>query len=344
MLRNVAPSRATATGTENQSVRTTETKGFILSNDTAENAVGSKIDRFASTLTRVLGHDMEEDTILLHMGEFFNPQPANLFSSDKEKDALQWSVDQLMRRFTPEVSNPPLVVLPFDADPKTGKVKLKTYHISLVNEWFSYFYKCRRSVCRAHMYYITCGALDKYPEFWPDMPHEERKNRRDLMERRFYDALEIATTRLSSYWDRVGQLFDFVFFNIRQYERDVFPSVLDRIKKNFVPTCPEIANSSAWDSITKYANSEKRDGYKWLARRRNLIVHSMQMAPKRQSDDTDAIFEYEFNHYEHRVISDLAIKEPEEELADIHSHLASAALLVPFVIELVRLGLDAVDR
>jgi hypothetical protein len=176
------------------------------------------------------------------------------------------------------------------------------------------------------------------------MPEEERTQRRHLMERRFWDALEIATTRLSSYWDRVGQLLAFVFFNIRQYERDVFPSVLDRIKKNFTPTCPEIANSSAWDSITKYANSEKRDGYKWLARRRNLIVHSMQMAPNRQSDDTDAIFEYEFDHYEHRVISDLALKEPEEELTDIHSQLASAALLVPLVIELARLGLDAVAR
>jgi hypothetical protein len=192
------------------------------------------------------------------------------------------------------------------------------------------------------MYYITYGALDKHPNFWPDMPAEERTNRRSVTERRFFDALEIATTRLSSYWDRVGQILAFVFFNVRQYERDVFSSVLDRIKKNFIPTCPEIANSPAWDSITKYANSEKKGGYKWLARRRNLIVHSMQMAPSRKGDDPDAILEYEFNHYEHRVINDLVIKELKEELGDIHSHLASAALLVPCVIELARLGLDAV--
>ena len=278
------------------------------------------------------------------MEEFFNPKPATLFTSDKDKDSLQWSIDQLMRRFTPGLTNPPLFVLPFDANPETGKVKFKTYHISLVNEWFSYFYKCRRSVCRAQVYYITYGALRKFPEFWPDMPEEERTTRRNVMERRFFDALETATTQLSSYWDRVGQILAFVFFNIRQYERDVFSSVLDRIKKNFIPTCPEIANSPAWDSINKYANSEKRDGYKWLARRRNLIVHSVQMAPSRKSDETDAIIEYEFNHYQHRVISDLRIKEPEEELGDIHSHLASAALLVPYVVELTTLGLDAVAR
>jgi hypothetical protein len=70
----------------------------------------------------------------------------------------------------------------------------------------------------------------------------------------------------------------------------------------------------------------------------------MQIAPKRNDDHDDAIFEYEFDHYERRVINVLAIRESGEELLDIHSHLASAALLVPFVIELATLGLDSVAR
>lgn len=153
-----------------------------MPNDKVESEVEDKIEQFVSIVSRVLSHDMAEDTILLHMEKHFKPKPATLFSTETEKDALKWSVDQLMRRFTPGASNPPLVVLPFDADPTTGKVKFKTYHISLVNEWFSYFYKCRRSVCRAHMYYITYGMLGLHPEFWLDvMPEEERTNRRDLM-------------------------------------------------------------------------------------------------------------------------------------------------------------------
>jgi hypothetical protein len=217
-----------------------------LSNNNVEDDVENKIDRFASALTSLLSHSMNEDTTLLHMEEFFDPKPAALFYTDSEKDALQRLVDQFMRRFSRDIGGPRLIILPDDPDTATGKVRVKTYHISLVNEWFSYFQKCRRSVCRAHVYLITCEALDKHPEYWSDMSQHERANRRDLMERRFCDALEIATTRLSSYWDRVGQILDFVFFNICQYERDVFPSVLDRIKKNFIPTCPEIANSSAW--------------------------------------------------------------------------------------------------
>jgi hypothetical protein len=44
------------------------------------------------------------------------------------------------------------------------------------------------------MYYITYGTLGLHLEFWLDvMPEEERTNRRHLMEKRFWDALEIAT-------------------------------------------------------------------------------------------------------------------------------------------------------
>jgi len=48
---------------------------------------------------------MEEDTILLHMEKHFEPKPAALFTTEQEKDALQWSVDQFMRRFTTCLSN-----------------------------------------------------------------------------------------------------------------------------------------------------------------------------------------------------------------------------------------------
>jgi hypothetical protein len=132
-----------------------------------------------------------------------------------------------------------------------------------------------------------------------------------------------------------------VFFNIRQYERDGFPVVPERIKKNFAPTFSEVRDPN-WKALLEYANSEKPSGFKWLVRRRNLAIHSTRFHPL--DDKRDALFEYEFNHYEARVIRDLALKSPKEELEIIHLHLAKAAELFRGIFDFVLLGLDLIEQ
>lgn len=95
------------------------------------------------------------------------------------------------------------------------------------------------------MFYITLECIQTRPEFWTNMTEESSRIYARALSRSFWDALEIATIRLASYWDRVGQLLDFVFFNIRQYERDGFPVVLERIKKNFASTFPEVVGDTS---------------------------------------------------------------------------------------------------
>jgi hypothetical protein len=56
------------------------------------------------------------------------------------------------------------------------------------------------------------------------------------------------------------------------------------------------------------------------------------------------LFEYEFNHYEARVIRDLVLKSPEEELEVINLHLAKAAELFRGVFDFARLGLDLIEQ
>ena len=56
------------------------------------------------------------------------------------------------------------------------------------------------------------------------------------------------------------------------------------------------------------------------------------------------MFEYEFNHFEARVIRDLALKPPKEELELIHAHLAKAAQLFRGVFDLASLGLDLIEK
>ena len=57
---------------------------------------------------------------------------------------------------------------------------------------------------------------------------------------RYWEEAEIAYIRLASYWDRVGQLLDFMYFNIRQYDREGFAAVIDKIQANYCPIYPEI--------------------------------------------------------------------------------------------------------
>ncbi len=195
---------------------------------------------------------------------------------------------------------------------KRGKTqepeRLRTYHIDITNELSQSFHVVRKSVCRVHMYYIGLECLRTRPEFWVEMTQEKADAYIPALAASFWDALEIATIRLISFWDRVGQLLDFVFFNIRQYERDGFPAVLERIKKNFALTYPEIAADQNFKGLVEYVNSGKPSGFKWLTRRRNLAVHSTRFRP--HEDRRDAMFDYEFNHYEARVIRDLALKSP----------------------------------
>jgi hypothetical protein len=69
----------------------------------------------------------------------------------------------------------------------------------------------------------------------------------------FWEHAETAYIRLASMWDRAGQLLDYVFFNIRQFERNGFPTVLDRIKTNFIVLDKTAEREDLWVQIRHYA-------------------------------------------------------------------------------------------
>jgi hypothetical protein len=139
------------------------------------------------------------------------------------------------------------------------------------------------------MFALAVGNLRTHPN-WFNMTEEHIGIYARVLEGYFWNALEIATIRLASYWDRVGQLLDFVFFNIRQHEREGFPVVLERIKKNFAPTFSEVFRDDPnWNALLEYANSEKPSGLKWLLRRRNVAVHSTSFRPHGTSETTPCL-------------------------------------------------------
>jgi len=185
---------------------------------------------FADTITRVLSHAVNEPVLLQKMEQYFKPRPANIFSNDDEREELIRRIDGFQDRFGRKF----VIVVKGEPPPQ-----LRTYHIDISNELGDSFHACRSAVCRLHMFYMALKCIRTRPEFWVDLSEDGSRLYARTLTRSFWDALEIATIRVASYWDRVGQLLDFVFFNIRQYEHDGFPAVLERIKKNAVTFFPD---------------------------------------------------------------------------------------------------------
>ena len=290
------------------------------------------------TLTRVMSHAANEPTLIKRMEPHLSPRPANIYTDKADAEDLERHVHKFLNKIEPQQK----IIITRDGEPLSPRDRIRTYQVDISNELTDCFRVCRNAVCRLHMFYITHESVRVNRDLWVNMSEGDAMVYGDLLAKSFWEALEIATVRLVSYWDRVGQLLDFVFFNIRQYERDGFPAVVERIKKNFAATFPDLASDASYKAFVEYANSEKPTGFKWLTRRRNLAIHSTRFRP--HEDKRDAMFEYEFNHFETRVIRDLALKSPKEELELIHEHLAKAAELFRGVFELSSLGLDLIEE
>jgi hypothetical protein len=132
-------------------------------------------------------------------------------------------------------------------------------------------------------------------------------------------------------------LLDFVFFNIRQYERDGFAAVLDRIAVNHVPVSPTLGQAVAWKALLTYRKREDEKGFAWLISRRNLLVHSLHLAPAKTDNP---VFAATYNHLEERIRKKLRVAAPKEELARLHCHLSACADLFPSILEVAEIGIE----
>jgi hypothetical protein len=186
------------------------------------------------------------------------------------------------------------------------------------------------------MCFIASDFYDKEPDvFEQPLGAGEREGLASALKEMFWEHAETSYIRLASFWDRIGQFLSFVFFNIRQYDRDGFPSVMDRITSNYVRLFSNVDSSSFWTGLRNYQKSEKPDGFQWLIRRRNLLVHSLHLeAIQNQAGEENPIFTLAYNHLEESVRRKLNPGTPLSELEFLHAHLKAAARLFPNAIEL----------
>ncbi|MGY4600379.1 hypothetical protein ACVWXL_008125 [Bradyrhizobium sp. GM22.5] len=132
-----------------------------------------------------------------------------------------------------------------------------------------------------------------------------------------------AYIRLYSFWDRVGQVLDFSFFNIRKFDQNGFTAVMDHIHSNAVPMDMRLKSSPSWKRLRTFQTSEKEDGLKWLLQRRNLVVHSLHLHPVGTEDD--GVFKSQFNHLDAAHREKLRPREPSEEVALLMGQLEKAS-------------------
>jgi hypothetical protein len=200
------------------------------------------------------------------------------------------------------------------------------YPEAAMREAFAVFSRARNSVMRAHLFMTGSSLLAEQPDLvgLPEHPEASAhliKKAQDA----FWEHAEAAYIRLSSFWDRVGQVLDFAFFNIRKFDQNGFTAVMDRIHSNAVPMNNPLKYSTGWKRLRFFQGSEKEDGLKWLLQRRNLFIHSLHLHPVEA--DEEGVFKSQFNHLEATHREKLRPREPAEEVALLMGQLDRAGAL-----------------
>jgi hypothetical protein len=295
----------------------------------SQSTAKDRADRLADVLGDTLAHAANEALILARLEAFLDPKPAQLATSKEHATELNRSIDDLIRAY----GGPPRLIFHAIDQPKP---RYDTYLAAALDEVTRLFERSRNSLCRAKAFLIGMHFLETKPEVInlpADAPPEVRRFFHEGTSNAFWEHAEACYIRLAGYWDRVGQVLDFAFFGIRQYERDGFSAVLDRIRANTLHMYPEIGRLPAWEALWNYKKSEREDGLQWLLSRRNLLVHSLYLRPV-DNDDDHELYESAFNHLDTRLRENLAVGSPEIEVNRLHTHLSAAATLLPQVIAL----------
>lgn len=295
----------------------------------ASTSADDRAERLAHVLGDTLAHAANESLILARLEEFLDPKPAQLANSEEGAAILNRAIERLIAAY----GGPPRVIIQGIDEPKP---RYDTYLPAALDEVTGVFARSRNSLCRAKAFLIGTRFIETKPELInlpADAPEEVQRFFRQRTADAFWEHAEACYIRLVGYWDRVGQVLDFAFFGIRQYERDGFAAVLDRIRANTLRMHPFLAELPAWKALWTYKKSQREDGLQWLLSRRNLLVHSLHLRAIK-SEVEDELYESAFNHLDTRLRQSLEVGSPEVEVNRLHVHLSAAATLFSHVLAL----------
>lgn len=212
----------------------------------------------------------------------FSIEQIKLFEEEK-KDTL----NECIKRLSKEMGGPPELIIQF---PGEDKPVYDTYIDSLLGELTKSMSKAIYSIREVVVY----NYLIRYSKFYEDKNFSEFLI--NIYERELWEKIETSYIRISSTWDRIGQLLSFVYFNIRKYDRDGFLSTISQINTNIVPMYEKLRISESWIKVWKYSKGESLDGLKWLLMRRNLIIHQISLPDDNSEEEEEEIYNSYYNH------------------------------------------------
>lgn len=200
-----------------------------------------------------------------------------------------------------------------------------------LQEVLSVFRRARTSTIRAHMFRVGNRFIEETPDLFNFEDPEHADGMLKLSQEAFWEHAEAAYIRLASYWDRVGQVLNFAFFNIRSFKHEGFQSVMDRIDANVAKMDAQFAKIESWTQLRSFQTSAKDDGYKWLQERRNLVIHSLHLQPIApdldDKGDREIVFTSQFNHLDHAHREKLRPRDPNGEVILLLDQLGNAGAL-----------------
>ena len=280
---------------------------------------------------------LKEAVLLDRAAEFFEPEPARLFKTDADSKRIN---EKLANLYAKLGGVPKLFITKEGVKPSDTYDDFTWYS---VQEMVSLFNRARISVTKVHAKFLTCEILRGGKQLIKTrLTKKQLAAFEPIVIEEFWESAETAYIRLASMWDRVGQLLDYVFFNIRQFERDGFPSVLDRIKVNFTVLDKSVEKQQFWVDIKRYTYRDQVDGLKWLLRRRNLLVHSLHLGEQKAVGSEERDLAYYFNHLDEAARNRLGAMTPEEELKALHDHLRAFAKLLEPICDLCLWGVELI--
>lgn len=258
----------------------------------------------------------------------------------EDKFATPWAesdgdeFDKRMNRVTEHLGGPPKFYLLRDGEEPPPS---DNYPEAALREVLEVFKRARKSIVRAHMFMTGSLLLSQQPDIMklPEDPSIAEKVIK-LAHVAFWEHAEAAYIRLYSFWDRVGQVLDFAFFNIRKFDHNGFSAVMDRIHANAIPMNARLSGSGSWGRLRSYQTSEKEDGLKWLLLRRNLLVHSLHLHPVKTDDE--GMFKSQFNHLDTAHREKLRPREPAGEVSLLMGQLDKAGELFNDFLTVVQLS------
>lgn len=262
--------------------------------DTEEN------DPFLDILDQAVSVIVEEIATLAQ----FEHSVSYEFATLEQNDA---NFSERMNRVIEHLGGPPEYFLVRDGQKPPPA---DNYPEAAMREALAVFNRSRKAVILADLYAHASNRMDgeNSSDKWSDP--ELREIMTGATQSAFWAHAETAYIRIHSFYDRLGQLLDFAFFNIRQFDRMGFSAVMDRIHSNVVPMDANLRRSGSWKALRKFQTSEQEDGLKWLLQRRNLIVHSLHLHPIK---DEEVVFASQFNHLDRAHKEKLRPKDRTEE-------------------------------